>query len=335
MKRLFAHFVVMLMVLFLIGACNNNGTKGDNGNNNTAVKTDQTVENLGLTGGSVNWLEKAKSGDVEAMCELSYILSQGIEAKQDLEKAVFWAKEASDRDCPLGSYYLALAYKNGKGVDKNEQTASTLFRRAFDQSNNKADPISLYVQAMIIINGYLNTFMSNAETDAVGKLTKAANLGYAMAQYELGCCYDQGKFVEKDKVMATQWLNLAVEQGNLDAICQMAMMYLDGDGVAKDSSKAVSMVKMAAEKGHINSMTVLGILYHGGLGKALKMDRKKCVDWTLKAAEKGSVDSQRNMGNAYRYGVGGLKRDKAKARQWYEKAAAQGDQESIAILKYL
>ena len=46
---------------------------------------------------------------------------------------------------------------------------------------------------------------------------KAAELGYAPAQFSLGRCYDFGNGVAKDCTEAVKWFRKAAEQGNVTA----------------------------------------------------------------------------------------------------------------------
>lgn len=45
------------------------------------------------------------------------------------------------------------------------------------------------------------------------KYRRAAKRGYALAQYNLGVCYENGEGVIKDKTLAISWYCMAAEQG--------------------------------------------------------------------------------------------------------------------------
>ncbi len=53
--------------------------------------------------------------------------------------------------------------------------------------------------------------------EAVKWWTKAALLGYAEAQYNLGLCYGNGDGVEKSYEEAVKWLRKAATQGHTEA----------------------------------------------------------------------------------------------------------------------
>ena len=55
-------------------------------------------------------------------------------------------------------------------------------------------------------------------------------------------------------------------------------------------------------------------------------------NWYEKAAAQGDADAQYNLGVLY-YNGEGVPRDISKAREWFEKAAAQGDESAKAALQ--
>lgn len=55
---------------------------------------------------------------------------------------------------------------------------------------------------------------------------KAAEQGFAQAQYELGNCYLLGKGVEQSETEAVKWLTKAAEQGNTDAMSLLGGLYI-------------------------------------------------------------------------------------------------------------
>ena len=56
--------------------------------------------------------------------------------------------------------------------------------------------------------------MTKDEKQAVYWYKKAAEQGYAKAQYNLGACYRDGKGVTKDEKEAVYWYRKAADQGN-------------------------------------------------------------------------------------------------------------------------
>lgn len=54
--------------------------------------------------------------------------------------------------------------------------------------------------------------------EAYEKYRLAAELGHALAQYSLGCCYHEGRGVEQNYAEAVKWYRIAAEQGDARAV---------------------------------------------------------------------------------------------------------------------
>ena len=66
----------------------------------------------------------------------------------------------------------------------------------------------------------------------------------------------------------------------------------------------------------------------------MAQDYAKAREWYEKAAAKGDASAMFNLGSLYKNGHG-VAQDYAKAREWYEKAAANGDKDAKAQLDKL
>lgn len=93
--------------------------------------------------------------------------------------------------------------------------------------------------------------------------------------------------------------------------------------VSKDITKqdALTITKLA-EEGHIVAQRHLGVMYESGKG----VDRHavKAKQWFEKAAAQNDAYAQRQLGVMYETGVA-VSKNMLKAKEWYEKAAAQDD----------
>jgi TPR repeat protein len=67
---------------------------------------------------------------------------------------------------------------------------------------------------------------------------KAADLGLADAQVNLGFLYNGGQGVPKDGAEAAKWYRRAAEQGHAMAQFNLGLMYAKGQGIAKDDVQA-------------------------------------------------------------------------------------------------
>ncbi|MDR2869833.1 MAG: DUF1266 domain-containing protein [Deferribacteraceae bacterium] len=86
-------------------------------------------------------------------------------------------------------------------------------------------------------------------TEAAKWYRKAAELGNAKAQCDLGYCYDTGKGVPQDLVEAVEWYRKSAEQGDVTAQCNIGNCYQNGRGVAKDLKLAEEWYIKAVEQG--------------------------------------------------------------------------------------
>ena len=94
----------------------------------------------------------------------------------------------------------------------------------------------------------------------------------------------------------------------------------------------ISNLKRKAEQGDADAQFNLGVLYYYGDG--VPQDYAKARRWWEQAAAQGHAGATLNLGLMYVRGQGVPQND-AKARQWWERAAAHGDANTQKILKIL
>ena len=156
---------------------------------------------------------------------------------------------------------------------------------------------------------------------------KAADVGHALAQCDLGLCYYHGKGVAKDAVAAAEWFAKAAAQGLDCAQFYLGVSYEHGNDVAQDYKAAAAWYAKAAAQGLVDAQYNLGRFYETGRGVA--QDYKAAAAWYAKAAAQGNVNAQFNLGAFYANGTG-VGQNFGTAAEWYAKAAAQGDTEAAA-----
>ena len=151
--------------------------------------------------------------------------------------------------------------------------------------------------------------------EAVKWYRKAAEQGYALAQYYLGSCYEEGQGVAQDDVEAVKWYRMAAEQGHVDSQSSLGSSY-----IIKDYQEAFKWYRMAAEQRHADSQFMIGFMYENGWG--VTENYKEATKWYPKAAEQGYVFAQYSLACMYDYGKG-VAENKQEAIIWYRKAAEQ------------
>ena len=161
---------------------------------------------------------------------------------------------------------------------------------------------------------------SGDDVAAVEWYRKAADQGFAEAQFNLGKMYSAGLGVGRNKKEAENWYRKAADQGFADAQCSLGEM-LDASRSCKFSQEAVEWYRKAAEQGLADAQFNLGKMYASGSG--VSKNEKEAVHWFRKSAEQGFADAQFSFGMTLYNGRGG-DQDHQEAAKWFRKAAEQG-----------
>jgi TPR repeat protein len=83
-----------------------------------------------------------------------------------------------------------------------------------------------------------------------GCLIRAAELGFAKAQRDLGCNYTTGEGgFSKDEALGRLWYGRAAEQGHADAEFNYGIMVIHGEGGPADPQAGMEWVRLAAKHG--------------------------------------------------------------------------------------
>lgn len=151
---------------------------------------------------------------------------------------------------------------------------------------------------------------------------KAAKQSVAKAQYNLGAMYHKGDGVQKNEAQAISWYRKAAEQGLPDAEMNLGLRYDYGLGVQKDNIQAAYWYKRAAENDLAEAQYFIATMYDTGTG--VSKDAQQAAIWYRKAAEQGYAEAQYALGNVYQTGQG-AHQDYDQAQFWYSKAADQGN----------
>lgn len=145
-------------------------------------------------------------------------------------------------------------------------------------------------------------------TDSLKAIIKKADAGDADAQNTVGSWYYSGlNNCKQDFKTALQYWARSAKQGNAMAIGNMAICYQTGHGTDKDSTMAVSLFDKSIEKGN----------------KAIMAEHEK-------ESTKGNCFSSMYCAHCYEKGVG-VKKDAAKAANYYVAAARQGSVEAMRL----
>jgi TPR repeat protein len=234
------------------------------------------------------------------------------------EGAVVKAEEPVKPAATVATGSFPEALKWREGAIREPEAKLHFFRGEYSKAADLGYAPGQFQLGLRHANG---TGVAKDSVEAVKWYRKAAEQDYAPAQCNLGVMYANGNGVVKDSNVAVEWYRRAAEHGNADAQVNLAFAFTNGDGVVKDSVEAVKWLRKAAEQGHPNAQINLGLKYDKGEG--VTKDCAEAVKWLRKAAEQGHPVAQNNLGVKYDIGEG-VTKDSAEAVKWYRKAAEQG-----------
>jgi tetratricopeptide (TPR) repeat protein len=109
-----------------------------------------------------------------------------------------------------------------------------------------------------------------------------ADKGKAWAQSHLAYAYKFGEGVEQSYEKAIEYLTLAIQQDDPNAMFDLARMYEQGEGVIKPIEQAIELYTQAAKQGHASAQTNLGCMYVNGEGVDQSFELAR--EWLIKAA---------------------------------------------------
>jgi TPR repeat protein len=131
------------------------------------------------------------------------------------------------------------------------------FTTAMAKFSAKDTPKSAFYQGLMLFKG---EGVAQNVAEAARLFRKAADQGYADAQFNLGSMYGKGQGVPQDKQAALEWYMKAAAQGNAFAQFNIGLMYLNGDGVRQDKEAAMSWIRKSADKGNERAKEALQVL---------------------------------------------------------------------------
>ncbi len=252
--------------------------------------------------------QAAVNGNDAAMYALGWCYHRGVGVEKDPEQAVHWFCAAADKGntdakeaLSEAMYKLAQHYGRRGGTPKDLEKAIYWFRKA---DENEAEEKTTPAEAM---------FMRKMNLKKI-RIKRAL----AATMYRLAECYHYGWGVEKDPKQAMQWLRMAAEGEDKEAMFFLGKCYLSGYGVEKDLEQAVHFFRGAAKAGCVDAMCEL-VQHYRRKGKA-----RRVAYWLCQAAEMDHVAAMYDLARCYRKGIG-VKKDLEKAVHWLREAVDAGN----------
>jgi hypothetical protein len=134
----------------------------------------------------------------------------------------------------------------------------------------------------------------------------------------------------------TRHNSLTIILGMIILIGTIIAVSFDGSSTNKElqmkaPAEIAELIKNA-EQGNAEAQNNLATIYYEGIG--LPQDRAKAKEWYQKAANQGYAKAQHRLGWMYQTGEG-MFIDEAKAVEWYRRAAEQGDADAQVKLGWM
>ena len=243
----------------------------------------------------------AEMGDSEAQKCLGFLYAEGMGVKQDLAKAIELYRKAAEQGHTVAQNIMGEAYLNGEGVPQDYAKAKEWFEKAAAQ-DSKFSKVSLCNLGLLYRDG-LGVKQDFAKAEELFK--KAIAKGYDYAQEELDTLNEmRGEESGSSSSSNTPYTPEAQKilddinagrPADLDHLCNCATSYWFGSGGNHpiDKAKSIELYTIAANKGHTFAMTELGERYRDGLG--VKKDLAKAKEWYGKAAALGDEDAKEEL----------------------------------------
>lgn len=178
---------------------------------------------------------------------------------------------------PAEQFERGMRYLSGVGVNRSDQQALDLIRKAADLGHGPAQTVLGYFYES-------GTLVPRGLQQAAAWYTKAAEQGDPVAQWVLGRMYWTGQGVGRDAQQAERWLEKAASQG--DAFGSHLLGLVKDE---RDYRSAPEWYRKAAERGLPQAQRRLGQLLKQG--RALPQDKKEAYVWLFLSFEAGDTEA--------------------------------------------
>ena len=249
--------------------------------------------------------------------------------RHDYVEALRILRPLADQGDTSAQADMGYMYLNGFGVQKSGAQAVRWFFRSAGNGNPKAQAMlaHLYFSGDA---GVSRDLALSAKWDR-----RAADQGYAEAEYDLGALYEDGFGVAQDYVEAMKWSILAIshyapsetESGRLATVNRDRQAeHLSPAEIAEAEGRAQAWKPIPFRRTSENDLREAGFALE-------RKDYKTAVRLYRSRADEGVAEAQTMLGEMYSIGYG-VARDHKEAGRLFRAAAAQGDmsgQESLAF----
>lgn len=228
-------------------------------------------------------LKKLADNDYMPAQYVLYILygdgSNGVD--KDMKESKHWLRKAALNGCEIARKFLYLStnYLQPDGTVATDTESEIVLGVIYYQGRGVEEDVEEAVK-------HFQAAADAGDSNGLVLLGLAAKEGNANAQFCLARYFLAGKIVPRNYEKGHEWLNMAVEQGHIQAQLLLGMCYMNNKyGVPANPHKGLQLIMHAADQGEPYALAVLGTMYYEGNG-VLK-NQVKGISLLCEAHEKG------------------------------------------------
>jgi TPR repeat protein len=280
-------------------------------------------------------------GNSDAQFELGKMHQDG----QDYEKAIEWYKMAGDQFHRTANYRLGTIYRDGLGVEMDQDEALKYFNLSALQGDSDAQ----YAMGRLYADNARNENGHNKAVEEYNKDQSAINasLGtmhlkgqmfsknvrrsfqYFVKAVKNGIDDIQDRRKEDRRDFHSKWYSGTVEYHHIVATQKFGNQ--DGKKSNPETKLALNYLEMASKGGHMIAQCDLGNLHYTGQGA--KKDVSRAIKLYTKSATQNYPPALFNLGYVYLFGKG-CETDAQKACEYFRRAADEDDADAQFNLGY-
>ena len=250
--------------------------------------------------------------------------------KSNYQRAFALYKQAADKGSYSAKASLAKLFALGRGGARKDLDRA---RRLFDEVRRKTESLAVSGNAFAAYQiASLYELIEQDMDRAASFYDVAAKGGQAAAQHNLANLYRKGLGVAQNMPQALKWYETAASNGFSLSQYLLALLLIEGEQSEVQQKQAVLWLRRAAERGYARAQHKLAELHIEG--SIVEQSDKEAFKWFLTAGSLGFARAQTNACIMYLNGRG-VKRSVGAAKSWCERAAKQGEQKAIDVLRQI
>jgi len=239
----------------------------------------------------------------EKRAKAAYNLARKAIKAGNLKRSIVFLKFAAEKGYLLAQWRLAKAFREGRGVEKNDINALELFRIVADSHDPSArrnwEKLRATVSALVALADYSRTgvagtnFTKNLQRSQSLYRYAATRYGHPGAQYQLGVMYLNGEGVDKSQIVGMKWLMLASRKGFAKAQAMLGDIYLSFKDSPKSRLRGLMWHRMAEKNAKADNEEELLARSGQIFAEASDSERELAVGMIVKMRENGAMSAPR------------------------------------------